>query len=222
MRLGRSFSSARAVRSPGFTTALATPSPSPSYPFSPIARKIPTVLPPSLPLKDNLMRTLNAHLTSLHPNANKYSTLFSRRHQDRLLTGSVLTVNSYISIPTLENPKPSINAFSGVLIAMRRRHFGRDTSFRLRNMIGKTGVEVAFKLFSPLLAEIKVVSRAARSGPVVLTANGTQGNRKAPALRAAKRAKMYYVREQGDKLVGVSGIIKQAREKELMADKKRR
>lgn len=83
-----------------------------------------------------------------------------------------------------------------MLIALRRRHAGRDTSFRLRNLVGRTGVEVAYKVFSPLIANIKIVSRATFSGPKVVDRNGVEGQRKKPTLRASKRAKMYFVRDQ--------------------------
>lgn len=198
-----------------------TPSSSP-YPFSTTARIIPSSPPPSAPLTDSLLRTLNTHLTSLHPFAPTYLPLFSRRHPNRLLPGSVLTVSSYSSVPTPDNPTPTINSFSGVLIAVRRRHAGRDTSFRLRNMVGRTGVELAYKVFSPLVASIKVVSRATASGPPVMSKGGVEGQRRKPALRASRRAKMYWVRDQPEGLVGVGGIVKQMREREMQAEKKRR
>jgi large subunit ribosomal protein L19 len=107
-------------------------------------------------------------------------------------------------------------------MAMRRRHAGRDTSFRLRNLVGRTGVEVAFKLFSPMVKSINVVQRATNSGPAVMNGAGLEVQRKKPALKAARRAKLYFVRDQPSKLVAVGGIVKQAREKELLAEKKRR
>jgi large subunit ribosomal protein L19 len=183
---------AQAVRC--FSSSASTPSP--SYPYSSTARVVASPPPPAGPLTDSLMRTLNAHLTALHPAAPTYLPLFSRRSKDRLLPGSVLTVSSYTSVPSPENPTPSVNTFSGVLIAIRRRHAGRDTSFRLRNMVGKTGVEVAYKAFSPLVAAIKVVSRAANSGPPVTSKTGVEGQRKKPTLKASKRAKMYWIRDQ--------------------------
>lgn len=170
------------------------------YPFSSTATSI-SSSPVAVPRTDSLLRTLNAHLTSQSPTATTYLPLFSRRSPDRLLPGSVLTVASYTSPPTPDNPAPASNTFSGVLIAIRRRHAGRDTSFRLRNMVGRTGVEVAYKVFSPLIASIKVVSRATTSGPQVVNAAGVEGQRKKPVLQAAKRAKLYYVRDQPSRCV---------------------
>jgi large subunit ribosomal protein L19 len=91
--------------------------------------------------------------------------------------------------------------FSGVLIASRRRHQGRDTSIRLRNLVGRTGVEMSFKVFSPLIKDIKVVQRAETSGPAVLGKDGVELPRRKPALRAARRAKMYFVRDQPNRSV---------------------
>lgn len=183
------------------TAPTATP-----YPFSS------TALPLSTPTTEaprtaSLLTTLNRHLVSLSPLSASYLPLFSRRSPSRLLPGSVVTVTSYSSPPTAENPTPTSNTFSGVLIAIRRRHAGRDTSIRLRNMVGRTGVEVAYKVFSPLLKEIKVVSRAAFSGPLVAAkGDGKTGTRKKPALQAARRAKLYFVRDQPSRSVtGLAG-----------------
>ena len=191
------------------------------YPFSTTTTPIAT-LPTPPRNTTSLLRTLNLHLTALHPTAKQYTELFSRNHENRLFPGSVLTVSSYLSVPTPANPNPSTTAFSGVLIASRRRHAGRDTSFRLRNLIGRTGVEVAYKLFSPLIAEIKVVARAKTSGARILDASGSEVGRKAPELRAQRRAKLYWMRDQPGRMVAVSGIIKQAKEKALLAEKRRK
>lgn len=182
----------------------APPSSSSGYPYSATAQVIPSSSTPSLPLTDSLLRTLNQHLTSQHPLASHYSQLLSRRSPSRLLPGSVLTVTSYTSLPTPENPSPTTNTFSGVLIAIRRRHAGRDTSIRLRNMVGRTGVEISYKVFSPMVKEVKVVAPATRSGPAVVAKDGTQLQRKKPALRSSKRAKMYFVRDQPNRYVSPS------------------
>ncbi|KAL8293565.1 hypothetical protein RQP46_000266 [Phenoliferia psychrophenolica] len=214
-----------------------------AYPFSSTAASIPSSSTPT-PRTTSLLTTLNRHLVSLSPLSSSYLPLFSRRHPSRLLPGSVLTISSYSTPPTAENPTPTSNSFSGVLIAIRRRHAGRDTSIRLRNTVGRTGVEVAYKVFSPLLKEIKVVSRAAWSGPAVVGKDGKEGVRRKPQLQAAKRAKLYFVRDQPARsvslrlrtpswtggadillrntrtcrLVSVGGIVKQQRERELLAE----
>lgn len=217
----RLFSTTRVHSAPAIASS--SPSPSITYPFSSTARAVSSSPAPPAKLTDSIMRTANAHLTSLHPNAATYLTLFSRNDKNRILPGSVLTVTSYSSLPTPESLDPPCTTFSGVLMAIRRRHAGRDTSFRLRNLVGRTGVEVAFKLFSPLLKSINVVQRATTSGPAVLNGKGVEVQpRKQPALKAARRAKMYFVRDQPNRLVAVGGIVKQARERELQAEKKRR
>ncbi|BGP16493.1 hypothetical protein JCM10213_001170 [Rhodosporidiobolus nylandii] len=193
------------------------------YPFSNTAQVIPHAPAPPQARTDSLLRTLNAHLTAQHPRAATYLPLFSRRDKNRLLPGSVLTVTSYAAPPTPENPNPPTTVFSGVLIALRRRHAGRDTSIRLRNLVGRTGVEMSFKVFSPLVKDIKVVARAETSGPAVVGKDGKELQRRKPALPAARRAKMYFVRDQPNRLVSVAGIVRVAREREAaQAAKKRR
>lgn len=171
------------------------------YPFSSTATVLPLAPAPPSPRTDSLLRTLNSHLTAQHPKANSYLPLFSRRDKNRLLPGSVITVTSYAAPPTPENPSPATTVFSGVLIALRRRHAGRDTSIRLRNLVGRIGVEVSFKVFSPLIKDIKVVQRAETSGPAVVGKDGKELQRRKAALPAAKRAKMYFVREQPNRFV---------------------
>ena len=168
-----------------------------SYPFSQSATVIPSSPTPA-PKTTSLLRTLNLHLNSQTPNGELHSTLLSRRHPDRLLPGSVVTVSTYSTPPTPANPAPSTSSFSGVLIALRRRHAGRDTSLRLRNLVGRTGVEVSYKVSSPMIKEIKVVSRATTSGAPVVDKQGRESRRK-PNLRAEKRAKLYFVRDQPDR-----------------------
>jgi large subunit ribosomal protein L19 len=167
-----------------------------AYPFSSTATIIPAA--PAAPKTTSLLRTLNGHLNSQTPNGHLHSTLFSRRHPERLLPGSVVTISTYSTPPTAANPTPSSSSFSGVLIALRRRHAGRDTSIRLRNLVGRTGVEVSYKVSSPMIKEIKVVSRATTSGAEVVDKQGRVSRRK-PALRAEKRAKLYFVRDQPDR-----------------------
>ncbi|GAA5952307.1 hypothetical protein JCM3765_001935 [Sporobolomyces pararoseus] len=206
-----------------FSTSIRIPSSAQPYPFSSSVQVLPPAPTPLTKPTDSLLRTLNAHLTSQHSNSKAYLDLFSRRSKQRLLPGSVLTVTSYSTSPTPENPTPAATVFSGVLIASRRRHQGRDTSIRLRNLVGRTGVEMSFKVFSPLIKDIKVVQRAETSGPAVIGKDGVELPRRKPALKAARRAKMYFVRDQPNRLVSVAGIVRQAREKEAaLASRKRR
>lgn len=190
-----------ALPKPSSSRTISTTAP---YPFSSTATVIPQSAPPP-PKTTSLLRTLNLHLNSQSTHGKLHSTLFSRRHPDRLLPGSVLTISAYSSPPTPSNPTPSSSSFSGVLIALRRRHAGRDTSVRLRNLVGRTGVEVSYKVASPMIKEIKVVSRAQRSGAVVVDKQGRESRRK-PALRAEKRAKLYFVRDQPDRELTVGDV----------------
>ncbi|KAF8639672.1 hypothetical protein AX17_000936 [Amanita inopinata Kibby_2008] len=72
--------------------------------------------------------------------------LFSRHSPNRLLPGSIIAVTSEHA-PT---------SFTGVLLAIRRR--GLDTSFTVRNIIQRTGVEMQFFAISPHLKDIKGLS----------------------------------------------------------------
>lgn len=177
-----------------------------SYPFSSNVQVIPpprdlSVRPDGkLPQKQNLLGTLNHRMTAQHPKAKLWMPLFSRRDKQRIRPGSILTVETYATAPTPENPKPSSSLFSGVLIGIRRRHEGRDLSIRLRTLVGRLHVEQVFKVFSPLVKSIKIVQRATRSGPVQKNKDGST-TRRPPALKAARRAKMFYVRNQPDKYV---------------------
>lgn len=111
------------------------------------------------------------------------ATLFSRRHPDRLLPGSVLTVTS-IHAPT---------TFTGVLLAIRRR--GSGTSFVLRNVIQRTGVEMRFFVGSPHLKDIKVVQKARRS-----TSQSGRGG--------MRRAKLFYLRDSPEKMSQISASMR--------------
>ncbi|KAH0839692.1 hypothetical protein J3R83DRAFT_613 [Lanmaoa asiatica] len=115
------------------------------------------IIPPPLPIpsgqRDALQKGkgLMTFLRQGLPEPKKrewLATYFSRRHPDRLLPGSVLTI-------TTEHA-PGI--FSGVLISVRRR--GPDTSFVLRNVVQRTGIETQFFVNSPHLKDIKVRQRA--------------------------------------------------------------
>ncbi|EIN10684.1 hypothetical protein PUNSTDRAFT_84940 [Punctularia strigosozonata HHB-11173 SS5] len=108
---------------------------------------------------------------------------FSRRSPERLLPGSVLTV-------TQEHAPTS---FSGVLISVRRR--GPDTSFVLRNVVQRVGVEMQFYVNSPHLKDIKVVQRAGGGG-------GKEGRR-------MRRAKLFYLRDSPEKMSSISQGVRQ-------------
>ena len=115
-----------------FSRGLATAAGKP-YPFSSLV-SIPAAVPLP-PTKDRMLvgKGLMAHLHKTLPSEpaqNLMNTLFSKTHKDRVLPGSVLSL-SLAHAP---------NNFSGVLIAVRRK--GPDTSFTLRNVVQRTGVEM--------------------------------------------------------------------------------
>jgi len=108
--------------------------------------------------------------------------LFSRRHPERLLPGSVVAV-------TLAHAPTS---FSGVLLSVRRR--GPDTSFVLRNIVHRTGVEMQFFVNSPHVKEIRVIQRAGGGG-------GKEGRR-------MRRAKLFYLRDSPEKMSEISAGVR--------------
>ncbi|EKM59713.1 uncharacterized protein PHACADRAFT_49910, partial [Phanerochaete carnosa HHB-10118-sp] len=119
--------------------------------------------------------------TTLPPEKQKLlDTLFAKRHPERIQPGSVLTVSL--------NHAPGI--FSGVLLSVRRR--GLDTSFVLRNVINRTGVEMQFFVASPHVKEIKILSKAGSS-----TGGGRSG-------RKMRRAKLFYLRDSPEKMSAIS------------------
>ncbi|TFY72504.1 hypothetical protein EVG20_g501 [Dentipellis fragilis] len=122
---------------------------------------------------------LMAYLQQTLPTPEKQlliQTLFSRRHPDRLIPGSILTV-------TLGHAPTT---FSGVLLSVRRR--GPDTSFVLRNVVQRTGVEMQFFVNSPHVKDIKIVQRAG------------QGNKS----KRVRQAKLFYLRDSPDKMSALS------------------
>ena len=142
------------------------------------------------------MALLEAQLqTERDPNA-RFTSLFSRKSKVQIPPGSVLLVETYT------NPsKTSFSTFSGILIAIRRR--GLSSSFVLRNIVSKLGVEIRFNLYSPLLKDIKVVQRALAGK-----------DDKTGKLRRTRRAKLYYLREDDRKLAGIGKSIAALRAKE--------
>jgi len=154
-----------------------------SYPF---ATSVVLIPPSSLPVPPRAHegKNLMAHLTKTLPTPEKLryiETYFSRRHPQRLQSGSVLSV-------TMEHTPTS---FTGVLISVRRR--GPDTSFVLRNVIQKTGVEMQFFVNSPHLKDIKIIQKAGGGG-------GKQG-------RKMRRAKLFYLRDSPEKMSAISSGV---------------
>jgi large subunit ribosomal protein L19 len=128
---------------------------------------------------------LMAYLQQTLPSTEKQKiigTLFSKTHPDRVRPGSVLTVN-LTHAPT---------SFTGVLIAVRRR--GPDTSFVLRNVVQRTGVEMQFFVNSPHVKEVVVVSRV----------GGPDGKKH----KGLKKAKLYYLRDSPERMTAVSATVR--------------
>ena len=153
------------------------------YPFSKVAIIPP---PPAEAPRPALLKGkgLMAYLQQTLPTPEKQkimNTLFSRRHPDRIQPGSVLAV-------TLAHAPTS---FSGVLISVRRR--GADTSFVLRNVVQRTGVEMQFFVNSPHLKSIQVMKRV--------------GSSAAKRDQKAKKAKLFYLRDSPEKMSAISGGI---------------
>lgn len=115
------------------------------------------------------------------------NTLFSRDHKDRVRSGSVLSVVSYNNAS-----KKSTSVFSGVLMGIRRR--GVDTAFTLRNVVNRTGVEMSFKVHSPMIKEIQVIKNA----------DGSRGG-----LRDLGRAKVNYLRDKPQAMSQIAAALKQ-------------
>jgi ribosomal protein L19 len=158
-----------------------------AYPFS----KAVILPPPSPPIPASQVEALcqgkgiMAYLQKSlpHPAKQKWlATWFARRHPDRLLPGSVLSV-SLEHAPT---------TFSGVLLSIRRR--GLDTSFILRNVIQRTGVEMQFFVNSPHVKDIKILQRAGGGG-------GKEGRRQ-------RRAKLFFLRDTPEKMTAISAGVK--------------
>ncbi|KII95789.1 hypothetical protein PLICRDRAFT_129765 [Plicaturopsis crispa FD-325 SS-3] len=151
------------------------------YPFSSIAIIPPApTLPPTPQLAKG--KGIMAHLRTTLPTPEKQvllKTLFSRRHPKRLLPGSIITV-------ILEHAP---NVFTGVLLGIRRR--GPDTSFLLRNVVQRTGVEFQFFVNSPHVKEIKIEQRAGGgSGP--------------NESRRQRRAKLFFLRDSPEKMTNIA------------------
>lgn len=153
------------------------------YPYSSVAAAIEEPLPPTDALRKGkgLMEHLRKTLVAPEKR-HMVDVLFSRRNPERLQPGTVLTVH------TQQAPF----SFSGVLLAIRRR--GPHTSFTIRNVVQKIGVEMQFFVNSPDLKDISIIQRAGRGG-------GRAG-------RKTRRAKLFYLRHSPDKMSAISAGVR--------------
>jgi large subunit ribosomal protein L19 len=88
-----------------------------------------------------------------------------------------------VHVRVVEGSRERVQVFTGVVIA--RRGHGVSESFKVRKLSFGVGVERTFPLHSPIIAEIKVVTR----GDV-------------------RRAKLYYLRDR----VGKAARVKELRD----------
>ncbi|ORX33668.1 translation protein SH3-like domain-containing protein [Kockovaella imperatae] len=138
-----------------------------SYPYSSSIVSKPSTLETPTPRRNllhpkkgwSVIEHLNSHLRSQYDTLSLSTTLFARKSPERLRTGSIITVTSWTNAA-----KTATTSFSGVLIGTKHR--GIDTSFRVRNVVSRIGVEYNFKCCSPLLKEVKVIKSAkGKKGP---------------------------------------------------------
>lgn len=121
--------------------------------------------------------------------------LFSRKNANRIHPGSVLLVETLNS-----KAKESTSTFMGVVIAIRRK--GLETTFTLRNIVMKVGVEQRFALYSPMLKSIKVLQQA-----------GSKDTK-------FRRAKLFYLRDQpGKAFQSLQSLWKQEQAEKVAAKK---
>ncbi|KAL4399354.1 mitochondrial large ribosomal subunit protein [Malassezia pachydermatis] len=139
-----------------------------------------------------IMTRVDAQLANELDPDEKIARLFSRKSPDCIPPGSVVMVETYLT-----PARTTSTAFSGVLIAVRRA--GVATTFVLRTIAHKLGVEMRFHAYSPMIKDIKVIQRAdAKKG--------------SPGLTRTRRAKLYYMRRREDRRVNaVAGLVKQYR-----------
>ncbi|KAJ2003508.1 hypothetical protein GGI02_004531 [Coemansia sp. RSA 2322] len=122
--------------------------------------------------RPNVMKVVEREAIS-RANVDGRADLFVRRAapKDRLCAGDVVCVETLNSI----SEGALSSTFTGVCIAIYRR--GIDTSFILRNVVQRVGVEMRFMAYSPLVKRIEIVHK------------GT----------GYRRAKLFYLRENPGK-----------------------
>lgn len=144
-----------------------------------------------------LINHINTDLVRAYDPALQLKRTFSRRHPLRAKPGAIVSVTSWSTAA-----KTGTSTFSGILLGVQRASV--DTSFKLRNVVGRVGIEQSFKVCSPLIKEIKVMKNA-------------DGERKG-GLRDLRRAKVNYLRDRPELLNQIAGAIKQ----QAALEKKRR
>ena len=105
--------------------------------------------PPPSPIKkcpDPISLLTASQTTALDPTGAR-TRLFSRTNPEAAKVGDILLVRTRSGDP-----------FAGVCINIRRR--GIDTAILLRGQLTRVGVEMWYKIYSPLVEAIEVVERA--------------------------------------------------------------
>ncbi|CDZ98361.1 Mitochondrial/chloroplast ribosomal protein L19 [Phaffia rhodozyma] len=162
-----------------------------AYPFSKAVR-VP-FLPP-LPAPRDIVKPPSGTDMVGHVNTclklcldtNSFYYLFSKHNKDRILPGSILTVTSYTT-----SAKTHSTTFTGALVAVVRK--GINTSFTLRNVVLRTGVEMRFECSSPLVKDVKLL----------VPADGKEGN-----IKKQRLSKLYYYRDQPERLADAAKILR--------------
>jgi len=113
---------------------------------------IPIFEPSALNIKktcSNPVAAVTASQTSILDPTGARTRLFSKANPECARVGDILLVRQRSGDP-----------FAGVCINIRRR--GIDTAILLRGQLTRVGVEVWYKVYSPMVEGIEVVQRAAR------------------------------------------------------------
>src|SRR3990167_6502714 len=108
-----------------------------------------------------------------------------------LRPGDIVRIGTKI----VEGDKTRVQAFEGTVLGVRGS--GPSTSFTVRRETGKFAVERVFPLYSPLITNIEIVKR-----------------------QKVRRAKLFYLRQEGRRRVKEDGLAMQRHVKEE-SDKKR-
>ncbi|KAJ2540124.1 hypothetical protein EV175_006268 [Coemansia sp. RSA 1933] len=118
--------------------------------------------------KPNMMKVIERESVA-RADVDGRSKLFIRRSKpkDRMCAGDVVCVETRGGM----GESAGTSGFTGVCIAIYRR--GIDTSFILRNVVQKVGVEIRFMAYSPLVKRISVLQKGV----------------------GYRRAKLFYLRE---------------------------
>ncbi|KAL6706327.1 hypothetical protein ACN47E_005617 [Coniothyrium glycines] len=113
---------------------------------------IPIYKPTALNIKKtcpNPIAAVTASQTAVLDPTGARTRLFSKENPERARVGDILLVRQRTGEP-----------FAGVCINIRRR--GVDTAILLRGQLTRVGVEMWYKVYSPLVEGIEVVQRAAK------------------------------------------------------------